>query len=135
MTSLMRGVVQRGTAASASKLGWPMGGKTGTTDDYGDAWFIGFDPDITVGVWVGHDERKPIGHNETGGVAALPIWIEFMRAYIETRDPKNPPEFIAPGNIVFVPVNASSGSVAEEGATGINEAFISGTQPGTAFPH
>ena len=95
MTNLLRGVVQRGTAASASKLGWPLGGKTGTTDDYGDAWFIGFDPDITVGVWVGHDERKPIGHNETGGVAALPIWIEFMRAYIETRDPKNPPEFVA----------------------------------------
>ena len=135
MTSLLRGVVQRGTAASAGKLGWPMGGKTGTTDDYGDAWFVGFDPDITVGVWVGHDERKPIGHNETGGVAALPIWIEFMRAYIQTRDPKNPPEFTAPGNIVFVPVNASNGTVAEEGATGINEAFISGTQPGTAFPH
>ena len=135
MTSLLRGVVQRGTAGSANNLGWPMGGKTGTTDDYGDAWFIGFDPDITVGVWVGHDERKPIGHNETGGVAALPIWIEFMRAYIESRDPKNPPEFIAPGNIVFVPVNASSGDVAGEGTTGINEAFISGTQPGTAFPH
>ena len=110
MTSLLRGVVQRGTAGSACKLGWPLGGKTGTTDDYGDAWFIGFDPDITVGVWVGHDERKPIGHNETGGVAALPIWIDFMRAYIETRDPKNPPEFIPPGNIVFLPVNASSGA-------------------------
>ncbi len=134
MTNLLRGVVQRGTAGSASKLGWPLGGKTGTTDDYGDAWFIGFDPDITVGVWVGHDERKTIGHNETGGVAALPIWIEFMRAYIETRDPKSPPEFIPPGNIVFLPVNASSGAPAEEGATGINEAFISGTQPGTAFP-
>jgi penicillin-binding protein 1A len=135
MTNLLRGVVQRGTAASAGKLGWPLGGKTGTTDDYGDAWFIGFDPDITVGVWVGHDERKPIGHNETGAMAALPIWIEFMRAYLETRDPKNPPEFTPPGNIVFVPVNAASGEVSEEGATGINEAFISGTQPGTAFPH
>jgi len=129
MTNLLRGVVQRGTAASASKLGWPLGGKTGTTDDYGDAWFIGFDPDITVGVWVGHDERKPIGHNETGAMAALPIWMEFMRAYLETRDPKNPPEFTPPGNIVFVPVNAASGEVSEEGATGINEAFISGTQP------
>ena len=135
MTNLLRGVVQRGTAGSASKLGWPLGGKTGTTDDYGDAWFIGFDPDITVGVWVGHDERKPIGHNETGGVAALPIWIEFMRAYIDTRDAENPPDFTAPGNIVFVPVNASTGGVAEEGAAAINEAFISGTQPGTAFPH
>jgi hypothetical protein len=58
-----------------------------------------------------------------------------MRAYIETRDPNNPPEFVAPGNIVFVPVNANSGDVAGEGTTGINEAFISGTQPGTAFPH
>jgi penicillin-binding protein 1A len=135
MTSLLRGVVQRGTGASASKLGWPLGGKTGTTDDYGDAWFIGFDPDITVGVWVGHDERKPIGHNETGAVTALPIWVEFMRAYLETRDPKSPPEFVPPGNIVFMPVNASSGSAAGEGETGINEAFISGTQPGTAFPH
>ncbi|RPI52996.1 MAG: PBP1A family penicillin-binding protein [Acidobacteria bacterium] len=135
MTNLLRGVVQRGTAGSAAKLGWPLGGKTGTTDDYGDAWFIGFDPDITVGVWLGHDERKPIGYNETGGVAALPIWIEFMQAYIATRDEKNPPEFVAPGNIVFVPVNAANGAVAEEGTTGIDEAFISGTQPGTAFPH
>jgi penicillin-binding protein 1A len=135
MTSLLRGVVQRGTAASATKLGWPLGGKTGTTDDYGDAWFIGFDPDITVGVWVGHDERKPIGHNETGAMAALPIWIEFMQAYIGTRDKETPPEFVAPGNIVFVPVNAASGGVAEEGTTGIEEAFISGTQPGTVFPH
>ena len=135
MTNLLRGVVQRGTAASANKLGWPLGGKTGTTDDYGDAWFIGFDPDITVGVWVGHDERKPIGHNETGGVAALPIWIEFMSAYLETRDPNSPPEFTPPGNIVFVPVDASTGGSAAEGTTAINEAFISGTQPGTAFPH
>jgi penicillin-binding protein 1A len=135
MTNLLRGVVQRGTAGSAAKLGWPLGGKTGTTDDYGDAWFIGFDPDITVGVWVGHDERKPIGHNETGSVAALPIWIEFMQAYIQTRDQKNPPEFVAPGNIVFVPVDAASGEAAGEGTTGIEEAFISGTQPGTVFPH
>jgi penicillin-binding protein 1A len=135
MTNLLRGVVQRGTAGSAARLGWPMGGKTGTTDDYGDAWFIGFDPDITVGVWVGHDERKPIGHNETGGVAALPIWIEFMQAYIGTRDPKAPPEFVPPGNIVFLPVDPGSGVPTDEGAPGINEAFISGTQPGTAFPH
>jgi penicillin-binding protein 1A len=134
MVNLLRGVVQRGTGASAAKLGWPLAGKTGTTDDYGDAWFIGFDPDITVGVWLGHDERKPIGHNETGGVAALPIWIEFMQAYIATRDQKNPPQFVAPGNIVFIPVNAATGEVADEGTTGIDEAFISGTQPGTAFP-
>jgi penicillin-binding protein 1A len=135
MTSLLRGVVQRGTGESAAALGWPLGGKTGTTDDYGDAWFIGFDPDITVGVWVGHDERKPIGPNETGAMAALPIWIDFMRAYIATRDQSNPPEFLPPGNIVFLAVDRHSGAPAEEGAIGINEAFISGTQPGTAFPH
>jgi len=135
MANLLRGVVQHGTGASAGQLKWPVGGKTGTTDDYGDAWFIGFDPDITVGVWVGHDERRPIGHNETGAAAALPIWIEFMRAYIETRDPATPPEFVPPGNIVFFPVNASDGGPAEPGARAIDEAFISGTQPGIAFPH
>ena len=121
-------------AAKAAALNWPIGGKTGTTDDYTDAWFIGFDPDITIGVWVGLDQKKPLGPGMTGAEAALPIWIEFMRAYIETRDPKAPPEFVPPGNIVFVPVS-TSGEVAQEGATGINEAFISGTQPGTAIPH
>ena len=66
MTNLLRGVVQRGTAAAAASLDWPLAGKTGTIDDYTDAWFVGFDPDITVGVWVGHDEKKPLGHGETG---------------------------------------------------------------------
>ena len=66
MTNLLRGVVQRGTAAKAAALNWPVGGKTGTTDDYTDAWFIGFDPDITIGVWIGLDQKKPIGHNQTG---------------------------------------------------------------------
>ncbi len=84
---------------------------------------------------MGLDEKKPLGGNETGAVAALPIWMEFMKAYIDTRDQENPPEFDAPGNIVFVPVNAANGEVAGEGTTGIDEAFISGTQPGTVFPH
>jgi penicillin-binding protein 1A len=133
MTNLLRGVVQRGTAAAAASIDWPLAGKTGTTDDFGDAWFIGFDPDITVGVWVGYDERKTIGPSETGAVAALPIWMEFMRAYIATRDAEHPPEFVPPGNIVFLSVDKTSGTPDEGG--GINEAFISGTQPGTAFPH
>jgi penicillin-binding protein 1A len=134
MTNLLRGVVQRGTAEAAASLGWPLGGKTGTTDDYGDAWFVGFDPDITVGVWVGYDERKTIGPSETGAQAALPIWIDFMKAYIATRDRNHPPEFVPPGNIVFLSVDKGNGAPTGEGA-GINEAFISGTQPGTAFPH
>jgi penicillin-binding protein 1A len=119
MTNLLRGVVQRGTAAAAAELDWPLAGKTGTMDDYTDAWFIGFDPNITVGVWVGRDEKKPIGQNETGASAALPIWMDFMRAYIDTQgDRSNPPQFDAPGNIVFVTLDS-----------GINEAFINGTQP------
>ena len=61
MTNLMRGVVERGTAAAAASLNWPLAGKTGTMDEYTDAWFIGFDPTITIGVWVGYDEKKPIG--------------------------------------------------------------------------
>jgi penicillin-binding protein 1A len=129
MTNLLRGVVQRGTAAAAASLDWPLAGKTGTVDDYTDAWFIGFDPRITVGVWVGYDEKKPIGSGETGSVTALPIWIEFMRHYIELRgDRENPPSFEPPGNIVFVAVDRSTGEPTEEGA-GLQEAFIAGTQP------
>jgi penicillin-binding protein 1A len=128
MTNLLRGVVQRGTAAKAASLNWPIGGKTGTTDDYTDAWFIGFDPDITIGVWVGLDQKKPIGRNQTGSEAALPIWIDVMKAWIGDR--KEPPTFEAPGNIVFALVN-SGGEPAIEGTAGaISEAFIAGTQPG-----
>lgn len=131
MTNLLRGVVQRGTAASAASLNWPLAGKTGTVDDNTDAWFVGFDPNITVGVWVGLDEKKPLGANETGSVAALPIWIDFMKAYIDTRpDKNNPPQFESPGNIVFLSVDKSTGSVLPtETPDAVNEAFIAGTQP------
>jgi penicillin-binding protein 1A len=122
MTHLLRGVVQRGTGAAAAALDWPLAGKTGTVDDYTDTWFIGFDPDLTVGVWVGYDEKKPIGgtsNGETGATAALPIWIDFMRAYVESRDDRDrPPQFEPPGNIAFVTLDS-----------GITEAFINGTQP------
>lgn len=132
MTNLLRGVVQRGTAASAASLNWPLAGKTGTVDDNTDAWFVGFDPHITVGVWVGLDEKKPLGANETGAAAALPIWIDFMKAYIDARPDKNdPPQFEPPANIVFLSVDKSTGSVlAAETPDAVNEAFISGTQPG-----
>jgi penicillin-binding protein 1A len=81
-------------------------------------------------VWVGYDEKKPIGYGETGGVTALPIWIEFMREYIDLRgDRKNPPQFEPPGNIIFVPVDSATGSSTADSAAAINEAFISGTQP------
>src|SRR5207247_2489516 len=134
MTNLLRGVVLHGTAATAASLDWPLAGKTGTVDDNTDAWFVGFDPDITVGVWVGLDEKKPLGNLETGAVAALPIWTEFMKAYIESRpDSDRPPEFRAPGNIVFLSVDRATGSVLPADTPGaITEAFISGTQPGAS---
>jgi penicillin-binding protein 1A len=132
MTSLLRGVVARGTAAAAAAIDWPLAGKTGTVDENTDAWFIGFDPDLTVGVWVGLDEKKPLGANETGAVAALPIWIDFMKAYIAGRpDHDSPPQFQAPGNIVFLAVDKGTGSLATpEMPSAITEAFIAGTQPG-----
>ena len=130
MTSLLRGVVQRGTAASAASLNWPLAGKTGTVNDYTDAWFVGFDPEITLGVWLGYDEKKPIGNGETGTTAALPIWIEIVKAYLEGRDRDHPPAFEAPGNIVFVPVDRHTGQPVDEGTPqAITEAFITGTQP------
>lgn len=131
MTNLLRGVMARGTGASAASLDWPIAGKTGTVDDYTDAWFIGFDPLITVGVWIGYDEKKPIGAGESGSQAALPMWTDFMRRYIELRgDRANPPAFEAPGNIIFVAVDRATGEPVAGATDGaINEAFISGTQP------
>jgi penicillin-binding protein 1A len=134
MTNLLRGVVQRGTAASAASLGWPLAGKTGTVDDYTDAWFVGFDPDITVGVWVGMDDKKPLGNGETGAQAALPIWIDFMRAHIGRQaQNESPPAFEPPGNIVFMAIDRSTGAPSLDGS-GFAEAFIAGTQPGRSFP-
>ena len=132
MTNLLRGVVQRGTAAKAAALDWPIGGKTGTTDDYTDAWFIGFDPDVTIGVWMGYDQKRTMGPSATGADAALPIWIEIMKARIGAR--KEPPTFEAPGNIVLVSIDRASGNPASEGTPGaITETFIAGTQPGSGF--
>ena len=132
MTSLLQGVIQRGTAAKAASLKWPLGGKTGTTDDFTDAWFTGFDPDITIGVWVGYDRKKPLGPGESGANAALPIWIDIMKTWIGDR--KNPPEFAVPANVVFLPVDRFTGAPVDASTPGaIKEAFIAGTQPGAGF--
>ena len=100
MTSMLQTVMQRGTAAAAgARLKHPLGGKTGTTNDYTDAWFIGFSPSITCGVWVGFDEKKSLGDGETGSLAALPIWEEFMRTPIAER-----PGESFPGKSLHAPV-------------------------------
>ena len=131
MTTLLQGVVQRGTSTAALSLKWPLAGKTGTVDDNTDAWFVGFDPNITVGAWIGHDEKKPIGGNETGATAALPMWIDFMKTYLDLyADREHPPTFDPPGNIVFMTIDRDTGDVTSDAnARAINEAFISGTQP------
>ena len=87
MTSMLQGVVQHGTAFAASSMKAPVAGKTGTTNDFTDAWFIGFSPATTAGVWVGYDEKKPLGDKETGARAALPIWMQFMRVALAGKDP------------------------------------------------
>jgi penicillin-binding protein 1A len=93
MTSMLHEVVQHGTAIAAAKMPFPIGGKTGTTNDFTDAWFVGFTPTITCGVWVGYDEKKSLGAKETGAHAALPIWMNFMTTAMAGKDPG---EFQAP---------------------------------------
>jgi len=138
MTNMLRGVLSpRGTGARAAQLAsqWPLAGKTGTVDENTDAWFVGFDPDITVGVWLGFDDkRKSLGGSEQGALAALPIWMDFMKAYIDGRPDKDePPDFEAPGNIVFLAVDKGNGALLPNDTPGsINEAFIAGTQPGAS---
>jgi penicillin-binding protein 1A len=86
MTSMLREVVLHGTGVAAAKLPFPVAGKTGTTNDFTDAWFVGFSPTMTCGVWVGYDEKKSLGAKETGAHAALPIWMNFMTAAMAGKD-------------------------------------------------
>ncbi len=86
MTSMLREVVLHGTAVAAAKLPFPVAGKTGTTNDFTDAWFVGFSPSVTCGAWVGYDEKKSLGAKETGARAALPIWMNFMTVAMAGKD-------------------------------------------------
>src|ERR1700675_3900209 len=92
MTSMLRDVVLHGTAAAAAKKPYPLAGKTGTANDFTDAWFIGFSPSLTCGVWIGYDEKKSLGPKESGGHAALPIWIQFMTVALAGTDPGEFPQ-------------------------------------------
>ncbi|HZP63300.1 MAG TPA: PBP1A family penicillin-binding protein [Terriglobales bacterium] len=87
MTSMLHEVVLHGTAIAAASLKYPLAGKTGTTNDYTDAWFVGFSPSMTTGVWMGFDEKKSLGPKETGAHAALPIWMDFMKVALAGKDP------------------------------------------------
>jgi len=87
MTAMLREVVLHGTAIAASSMKYPLAGKTGTTNNFTDAWFVGFSPSITCGVWIGYDEKKFLGAKETGSRAALPIWMDFMKVALAGKDP------------------------------------------------
>jgi penicillin-binding protein 1A len=132
LTSLLRGVVERGTAARARSLGRPIAGKTGTTNDFTDAWFLGYEPSLAAGVWVGFDEKRlSLGRGETGADAALPIWMDFWRAATADLPIE---DFPIPGNIVFVPVGPD-GQPGPPGTPGVRmEAFVAGTEPAAATP-
>ena len=128
-TDLLRGVVNhpRGTGGRARSLGRPVAGKTGTTNDQGDAWFVGFSPDIATGVWVGYDEKRVLGRGETGGRAALPIWIDFMEVALRNRPAR---DFVVPDGIVFARVDTKTGLLASsETETSLFQAFLEGTEP------
>jgi penicillin-binding protein 1A len=130
LVSMMEGVVQRGTAGSTGlkDLGRPIAGKTGTTSDSKDTWFIGFTPDIIVGAYVGFDEPRSLGGKETGAKVAAPIVKEFMEKALKNEPPV---PFRVPEGIHLVAVNPATGTRSKPGdAKSILEAFVAGTEPG-----
>lgn len=118
MMRLLRAVTAYGTGAAASQLKHPLGGKTGTTSDFTDAWFLGFSPSITCGVWIGYDSRQSLGEKETGARAALPIWMTFMKAAIQGKDDEHflGDEAPAPAPAAKTDVADEAGSVPEKPA-------------------
>jgi penicillin-binding protein 1A len=115
MTSMLEGVVQHGTGIAAAGMKLPLAGKTGTTNDFTDAWFVGFSPTITCGVWVGYDEKKTLGAKETGARAALPIWMEFMKAALTGKDPGEfEPPLLVPPNPNALKVDTPDSAPAED---------------------
>lgn len=128
--SLMEGVVLRGTGHSVSVIGKPLAGKTGTSNDSKDVWFIGFSPDLVCGVFVGYDDPKTLGKREQGATVAAPIFRDFMK---EALGGVPPIPFRVPPGIVFVPVDRITGAEEPAGTPGsIEEAFRAGTEPGVA---
>lgn len=127
MTSMLTSVVETGTATAARRLARPAAGKTGTSNDARDAWFVGFTPDVVAGVWVGYDDHRPLGRRESGAKAALPVWIDTVRAAEQGRPIV---DFPVPSGVVTVRIDPASGLLASEGQAGaIDEVFLDGTQP------
>jgi len=130
MTYLLEGVTEAGTgAAAAAALNQVVAGKTGTTDDLADAWFVGFSPSIVAGAWVGFDQKKTLGEGETGAKAALPIWIDFMKAATSGKPAE---KFTRPAGIVYTAIDRRTGLLATTESrcpTPFLEAFVEGSEP------
>jgi penicillin-binding protein 1A len=127
LVRLLREVATVGTGAQAARLGKPAAGKTGTTNDSFDTWFMGFTRDLATGVWLGYDVNvTPLGRYETGGHAALPIWLDYMGAALRDRPQ---PDWEAPPGIVKVRIDPETGAPVEAGARGVDEPFKEGTEP------
>ncbi|WP_297104879.1 penicillin-binding protein 1A [uncultured Devosia sp.] len=126
ITSMMEGVVQRGTGTAARALNRPVAGKTGTTNDYKDAWFVGFTPELAVGVYVGYDQPRSMGSASTGGGMAVPIFTNFVAKALQGK-PATP--FNVPSGMTTAWINPSTGVQAFEGEAAIAEAFKPGTGP------
>ncbi len=129
MTNVLRGVTIYGTAGAAgARLGHNIAGKTGTTNNYIDALFVGFSSNLVVGTWAGFDDNRPLGYGETGGKTALPIWIDYMASAM----PKyGAPEFPIPEGITSILVNKETGKPVGPGGNGFMEAFVTGFDPNT----
>ena len=127
ITSLMRSVVEKGTAQRAKRLGRPVVGKTGTTNQAKDTWFVGYSPEIATGVWVGYDDPIGLGDSETGGGTALPAWVSFMKVALAGRPVVG---FPRPTNIEVARIDPVSGLLAlDEQEDAIEEDFLAGTAP------
>ncbi len=107
MMQLLEAVTRYGTGAAAAQLKHPLGGKTGTTNNYTDAWFVGFSPSVTCGTWIGFDDRQSLGEKETGAKAALPMWMDFMRAAIAGKPKEAFASAGAPKKVLDVPARSS----------------------------
>jgi penicillin-binding protein 1A len=132
MTDLLQAVIQEGTGWRVKALKRPAAGKTGTTNDLRDAWFMGYTPGLVTGVWVGYDDRRSMGTGETGSRAASPIWLSFMSQVLEDR-PVN--DFVVPDKIVFAKIDGETGLLASPySKETLFQAFKAGTQPTTYSP-
>ncbi|HEY8241114.1 MAG TPA: hypothetical protein VIH35_06695, partial [Kiritimatiellia bacterium] len=128
---MMKGVIDRGTAYAAHTLADPLAGKTGTTNGYTDAWFIGFSPEFTVGVWTGYDDpAKSLGGGATGADVPLPIWIDIFKQFEEKKLRAAKPDFEAPPGVVVVPMDLYSGRRGSGPCSRVvNQAFVAGQEP------